>query len=87
MKIRVQLETREALPEQEEITRIDNFSCGIASPGSFKYECGIEWARGKDIPVEQVLIFAGEILLSQPSTRDTLGNHISNWENESSRLR
>jgi len=82
MKIKIQFDSRNPLPEQEGIMRIDDFSHGTTSPDSFKWECDLEWARGKHIPVKQVLIFSDGTFIGRMSSGDTLGNFVKKWENK-----
>ena len=82
MKIKIQFETKNDLSGYEGIARVNNLSCGIGSPDSFKWECDLEWARGKDIPVKQVLIFSDGAFIGRMSAGDTLGKFVKKWENK-----
>jgi len=53
---------------------------GIASLDSFKYECSLEWAIGKNILVEQFLVIKGRNVIGEESTRNTLGHFAEKWK-------
>ena len=76
MEIKIQFETRNPLPEQEGITKIKDLSYVVSYPDTFKYECSLDWPQGKDIPVEQVIIFSEGIFIAGKSARDTLGHFV-----------
>ena len=80
MEIKIQFETRNPLPEQEGIVKINDLSYVVSSPNSFKYECSPDWAQGKDILVEQVIIFSERIFIAGKSARDTLGHFAEKWK-------
>jgi hypothetical protein len=82
MEIKIQFETRNDLSGYEGIARVNNLICGIGSLDSFKWECDLEWARGKDIPVKQLSIFSDGAFIGRMSTGDTLGNFVEMWENK-----
>jgi len=79
MGIKIQFETRNDLSGYEGIARVNNLSCGVGSPDSFKWECDLEWARGKNIPVKQLFIFSDGAFLGRWLTRSTLGNFVEIW--------
>jgi len=82
MGIKIQFETRNDLSGYEGIARVNNLSCGISSPNSFKWECDLEWARGKDIAVKHLSIFSDGAFIGRMSTGGTLGNFVEMWENK-----
>jgi hypothetical protein len=73
METKVQFVTIDALPGQGEILGIEDSFRGIASSDSFKYECSLEWANGKNILVEQFSVIKGRNVIGEESTRITLG--------------
>lgn len=81
MEIKIQFETRYDLSAYEGIVRVNNLSCGTGSPDSFKWECDLEWARGKDIPVKQISIFSDGAFIGRMATGGTLENFVKMWEN------
>jgi hypothetical protein len=80
MEIKIQFETRNPLPEHEGIRKIEDLSYVVSYPDSFKYECNPDWAQGKDIPVEQVMIFWDGISIAGKSAGDTLGHFVEKWK-------
>jgi hypothetical protein len=82
VEIKIQFETRNDLPGYQGIARVNNLSYGTGSPDLFKWECDLEWARGKDIPVKQLSIFSGGFFIGRMSTGGTLGNFVEMWENK-----
>jgi hypothetical protein len=82
MGIKIQFETRNPLPEQEGIRKIEDLSYVVSYPDSFKYECNPDWAQGKDITIEQVIIFSEKVFIAGKSTRDTLGHFAGKWKDK-----
>jgi hypothetical protein len=80
MKTKIQFETRNPLSEQAGITKIKDLSYLVSYPDSFRYECSPEWAKGKDITVEQVAIFWEGIFIAGKSDGDTLGHFVEKWK-------
>jgi hypothetical protein len=80
METKIQFVTRNALPAQGGILGIEDSFRGIASPDSFKYECSLEWAIGKNILVEQFLVIKGRNVIGEESTRNTLGHFAEKWK-------
>ena len=80
MEIKIQSETRNPLPDQEGIAKIRDLSYVVSSPYTFKYECNHDWAQGKDIPVEKVMIFSDGISIPGKSAGDTLGHFVEKWK-------
>ena len=76
MKIKIQFETMNPLPEQKGMTKIKDLSYVVSSPDSFKYECSPDWAQGRDIPVEQVIIFSERVFIAGISARTTVGHFV-----------
>jgi hypothetical protein len=84
MEIKIQLEIKNYLSGYEGISRVNNLSCGIGSPDLFKRECDLEWARGNNIPVKQVLIFSEATFIGRMRVGDTLENFVKGGKINSS---
>ena len=82
IEIKIQIETRNPLPEQEGITKIRDLSYVVSSPDSFKYECSLDWAQGKDISVEQIIMFSENIFIAGKSAKDTLAHFAGKWKDK-----